>query len=427
MNEDFLHHLWKFRLYNSIGLKTTVGEELQILKTGQHNTDGGPDFFNSQIKIGKTKWAGNVEVHLKSSDWKKHAHDKDGAYKNVILHVVYENDEDVFSSDGNKIAALELKDRFNPKIYENYLKLIESKEWIPCQKYISNVDRITITSWLERLLVERLESKTQLILDSLKLNRNNWEETFYQHLAKNFGFKTNAVPFELLVKSLQLNYLAKHKDHLLQIEALLYGQAGLLDKKFKDDYPNALKKEYAFLQKKYSLKPIDGSLWKFLRLRPGNFPTIRIAQFAQLIYKSSKLFSKILEQEDIEVIKSFFEVSTSDYWKSHFTFDKPSTNREKTLGNDSAAIIIINTIVPLIFAYGKQWQSAEHEERVLQMLEQLSPEKNSIIDNWNDLGIKAVNAADTQSLLQLKNEYCSKKKCLVCGIGSKIISQRIET
>jgi len=426
MNEDFLHHLWKFRLYNSLGLKTTVGEELLILKTGQHNTDGGPDFFNSQIKIGKTKWAGNVEVHLKSSDWKKHAHDKDGAYKNVILHVVYENDEDVFSSDGNKIAALELKDRFNPKIYENYLKLIESKEWIPCQKYISNVDKITVTSWMERLLVERLESKTQSILDTLKLNRNNWEETFYQHLAKNFGFKTNGVPFESLAKSLPLNYLAKHKDHLSQIEALLFGQAGLLDKNFKDDYPNALKKEYTFLQKKYSLNPIDGSLWKFLRLRPGNFPTIRIAQFAQLIHKSSKLFSKILEQEDIDRIKSFFSVSTSDYWKSHFTFDKPSTLKEKTLGSDSAAIIIINTVVPLIFAYGKHRQSEEHEERALQILEQLSPEKNSIIDNWNSLGIKAINAANTQSLLQLKNEYCSKKKCLVCGIGSKIISQQIK-
>jgi len=421
MKEDFLHHLWKFKLFNRHNLKTTEGETVEVINTGQHNTDAGPDFFNAKVKVGNTLWAGNVEIHLKSSDWKKHSHHLDGAYKNVILHVVHEYDEAVTTTDGNRIYTLELKEKFNPKLYQNYLQLIESREWIPCEKQIKNVEKLAIDAWLERLLIERLERKTENILQSLRVNNNNWEESFYQQLAKNFGFQLNALPFEMLAKSLPLSHLGKHKNNLNQIEALLFGQAGLLEKKYKDEYPNELKKEYDFLKKKFSLKPMDGSQWKFLRLRPSNFPTIRIAQFAQLIHKSSHLFSKILETESLDKLKSFFEISTSDYWITHYVFDKSSARREKNLGESAMLIILINTVVPFLFAYGKQRQSEAHEERAMAFLEKLSPEKNTIISHWEELGIKAKNAARTQALLQLKNEYCSEKKCLNCTIGNKII------
>jgi hypothetical protein len=421
MKEDFLHHLWKFKLYNRHNLKTTDGEAVEVLNTGQHNTDAGPDFFNAKVKVGETLWAGNVEIHLKSSDWKKHSHHLDGAYKNVILHVVHEHDEQVATAGGTGIVTLELKEKFNPKLYKNYLQLLESREWIPCEKKIKSVDKLTVDSWLERLLVERLELKTENILQSLRINKNSWEETFYHQLAKNFGFQLNSLPFEMLAKSLPLSYLGKHKSSLLQIEALLFGQAGMLSKKFKDDYPNQLKKEYDFLKMKFSLQPMDGSQWKFLRLRPSNFPTIRIAQFAQLIHKSSHLFSKILEIEKVKDIEKLFEVSVSDYWLTHYTFDKSSTRREKHLGETAMQIILINTVIPFLFAYGKQRQSEIHEERALLFLEKIAAEKNSIITHWNKLGLSSVNAGQSQALIQLKNEYCSKKNCLNCAIGNKII------
>jgi hypothetical protein len=421
MKEDFLHHLWKFKLYNRHNLKTTDGETVEVINTGQHNSDAGPDFFNAKVKVGNTLWAGNVEIHLKSSDWKKHSHHLDGAYKNVILHVVHEYDEPVTTEDGNEIVTLELKERFNPKLYKNYLQLLESKEWISCENKINTVDKLTFDSWLERLLVERLERKTDNILQSLKLNKNSWEETFYHQLAKNFGFNLNSLPFEMLAKSLPLSYLGKHKSNLMQIEALLFGQAGLLNKKFKDDYPNQLKKEYEFLKRKFSLQSMDGSQWKFLRLRPSNFPTIRIAQFAQLIHKSSHLFSKILETDKHDQIKKLFEASVSDYWLTHYTFDKSSARRKKNLGETAMQIILINTVVPFLFAYGKQKQSEVYEERALAFLGKIEAEKNSIIKHWKTLGIDSDNAGQAQALIQLKNEYCSKKNCLNCAIGNKII------
>ncbi len=422
MNEAFLHHLWKFKLFNQFHLATTEGETIEVIKAGQHNTDAGPDFFNSKLKIGKTLWAGNVEVHLKSSDWKKHNHSSDAAYSNVILHVVYDHDEDIFTKEKTKIITLELKDRFNPKLFQNYLNLVESNRWIPCANHIRKVDEFTITNWLDRMIIERLENKTNSIFESLKQNKNNWEETFYHHLARNFGFKTNSLPFEMLAKSLPLAVLAKHKDHLNQLEALLFGQAGMLEQKFKDEYAIGLKKEYTFLQKKFSLRPIESSQWKFLRLRPSNFPTIRIAQFAQLVHKSSNLFSKILETEKIKTLKSFFEASASDYWQSHYIFDKHSTQKEKTLGDDAMLIILINTVVPFVFAYGKYRQQENLQERAIKILEELPAEKNAIIAKWSALGITSINANRTQSLLQLKNEYCSEKKCLLCSVGNKIIN-----
>ncbi len=441
MQEEFLHHIWKFRLFDNNNLKTISGEEIKILKVGEHNTDSGPDFFNARIKIGSVEWAGNVEVHTHASDWHKHKHTADKAYDNIILHVVHEADTKLFRKSGEEIPTLELKNKIPQNIYGKYLQFKSSKDWIPCEKQISSVDKFTLNNWLDRLLVERLERKSKTILDSLKQNKNNWEETFYQMLARNFGQKINSEPFELLAKSLPVSVLGKHKNSLLQIESLLFGTAGMLEKDFKEDYPKELQKEFKFLKSKFKLKPIDSSLWKFMRLHPPNFPTIRISQFANLIYKSSHLFSKILETNSVKQIISLLETETSEYWNTHFRFDKPtplssrkfplnkggkgvvgSEVKRKRLGADSINTIIINTIVPFLFVYGKEKGEEKFCDTALLFLEKLQPENNSIISKWKSIGVPAKNSYETQALLQLKNEYCSKKRCLECSVGAKLLS-----
>jgi hypothetical protein len=422
MTEAFLHHLWKYRLFDQRNLATSDGEPIEVIKVGQHNTDAGPDFFNAQLRIGSTSWAGNVEIHLKSSDWNRHQHTRDAAYNNVILHVVHEHDEEVFTNAKEKIVTLGLKGRFNPALFETYRNLLESDRWIPCANHVGKVDEFSISGWLERMLIERLEIKTSQVTASLKQNKNDWDETFYHHLAKNFGFKTNSLPFEMLAKSLPLPVLARHKDHLNQLEALLFGQAGLLEKKINSGYPGNLKREYNFLRKKFSLTPMDASQWKFLRLRPSNFPTVRIAQFARLMHTRTGIFSKILNIENIRGLQSLFSVSASGYWLSHYTFGKPSRKIEKALGEEATRNILVNTVVPFVFAYGRHRNEEDFRQRALKLLEALPPEKNGIIAGWEKAGITSRDAGRTQALLHLKNEYCNGKKCLFCGIGNKIIN-----
>jgi hypothetical protein len=425
MTEAFLHHVWKLKLFNFKNLKTTDGESLEIIKTGLHNKDSGPDFFNAQLRIAGTLWAGNVEIHLKSSDWKIHAHEKDDAYDTVILHAVYELDEPVKRKDGSVIPTLELKGKFDHRLWKNYDELLESTHWIPCRQHIRTVGQFTLSNWLDRLLAERLERKTEAILVALRLNKNNWEETFYHHLAANFGFRLNALPFEMLAKSLPLAYLAKHKNHLNQVEAMLFGQAGMLEKEFIDEYPTELSKEYSFLKKKFGLVSIPLHQWKFLRLRPVNFPTIRIAQFAQLVHHSSHLFSKILDCERMHEMESYFGVNASAYWQAHYIFDKFSRLQVKHIGSSSVQNILVNTVVPFLFAYGKIRHSEMHQQRALEFLDQLPSERNSIISKWQELGIESSSAYRSQALLQLKNVYCAEKKCLTCSIGNKIISNLV--
>ena len=422
MNEEFLHHLWKFRLFDGKDLLTQSGEPIEILKCGEPNSDSGPDFFNAKIKIGKTIWAGNAEIHVNASDWETHKHHYDKAYDNVILHVVYEADKELKRKNGEIIPTLELKDRIPKNIYQKYLSFKSSRDWIPCGKQIKDVDSFTLNHWLDRLLAERLERKSISILESLKQNKNNWEETFYRQLARNFGLKINAEPFELLAKTLPVSVLGKHKNSLLQIESLLFGTAGLLEKDLKDDYAVGIQKEFQFLKQKFKLKPIDASLWKFMRLHPPNFPTIRISQFANIIYKSSHLFSKIIEAKNEKAIRDLFFCETSEYWQIHYRFDKSSPKRKKILGNDAVNNIIINTIAPFIFIYGKEKGQENYVERALELLEKIPPEKNSIISKWKETGVNAKNAYETQALLQLKNEYCSKKQCLECSVGAKLLS-----
>jgi hypothetical protein len=439
MKEEFLHYLWRTRRFDTNNLKTTSGEPLTILQFGEYNTHAGPDFLNAQIRINDMTWAGSVEMHVKASDWLLHKHESDDAYRNVILHVVYEDDMPIkrsnnseFSEDTEGYACLSLQHRFAAEVYQQYWEWVHTEHWIPCYASFFKVDEFTKTMWYERLLVERLEQKTEAIATSLANNKGDWEETFYQHITRNFGLKVNTEPMEQLARTIPHRLLAKYKNNLFQIEALLFGQSGLLEKPLKDEYPNILKKEYAFMQLKHNLMPINAVTWKFMRMRPANFPTIRIAQLAALIFKSSHLFSKVLDCEHITDIEKLLDVKIGDYWQTHYVFDilekegeDPSVSEgskgQKSLGKEAKSLLIINTIVPFLFYYGAYKKEEIYKDRALQFLENLQPEKNSIIEKWSDMGVKVQSAYNTQALLQLKNEYCTKKRCLECAIGNVLL------
>jgi len=422
MREDFLHYLWRMKRLRLDQLHTTQGEIIQILHFGRHNTHAGPDFTEARIKIGETLWVGNVEMHLKSSEWITHRHQKDKAYDNVILHVVLEEDQIILRNNGERIPCLELNKRIPAKLSKNYQQLLHNAHWIPCQHHFSTVQAMTKNLLLDRMLVERIEQKTIYIQERLQQNINSWEDTFYQVLARTFGLKVNSDPFELLALQTPHNLYAKHKNNLFQIEALLFGQSGLLEADFADAYPNALKKEYHFLKGKYQLNAIKKESWRFLRMRPANFPTIRLAQFAGLIYQSLHLFSKILEVNTLKDIESLFAVEIGDYWDTHYTFDKESRKRKKTLGKNMIHLLVMNAVVPCLFLYGNQKGLDNYKDKALALLEELPAEKNSIITQWERLGMRPASAYQTQALLQLKNGYCVQQRCLACSVGNKILS-----
>lgn len=422
MTEEFLYYIWKYRHFPQY-LKLSNGEDCTVLDPGSHNKNSGPDFFNARIKIGETVWAGNVEIHIKSSDWYAHKHQNDSAYENIILHIVFDHNENIYRSDKELIPVLELKDKFNMSLYAQYTDFMTNRNWIPCEKMLPAVSRFVINNWLDRMMIERLESKAMEIETQLKYNGNDWDQTFYELLAKSFGFKVNAVPFELLAKSLPLKVLLKHKDNIFQLEALLFGQSGLIDSNCKDDFPKGLYKEYTFLSKKYRLSPIDRHLWRFMRLRPSNFPTIRIAQFTEFIFKSSFLLSRMLEIEKFQDLLDSFGVGTSEYWNDHYVFDKQSPTREKRMGKNAIHLIIINSVVPLLFLHGRIHGKQLFIDRSLKFLDAIPGETNAIIRKWNDLGLSSYTSFSTQALLQLKKFYCNKRRCLECGIGNEIFKK----
>lgn len=422
MTEEFIHYLWKFRLLNP-GLALVSGESLTIIDPGTHNTDSGPDFFNARIKIDDTIWAGNIEIHIQSSDWFAHKHHQDKAYDNIILHVVHENDRDIRLKKTGHVATLEVSGKYSFALYKRYHDFMSSRNWISCEKLIPEVERFVVNNWLDRLLVERLEMKSAEIIAQLRFNKNNWERTFYEFLARNFGFKVNTLPFDLLAKSISMNYLAKHRNSLLQIEALFFGHAGLIPTIPRDEYSQKLQSEYKFLQTKYHLTSMDPHLWRFMRMRPSNFPTIRIAQFACLVHRSSHLFSEILEANSIRDMISLFNVTASDYWKDHFHFGKKSVAKGKQLGKDSIHLIIINTVIPFMFVYGRSRGDHLLIDRCLRFLDQIPGESNRITRKWESLGLSCRTAFNTQALLQLKAEYCSGRKCLSCAIGNNLLKQ----
>ena len=421
LREDFLHYVWRFKQFDFKNIKTTEGEAIQIFQVGDYNTDGGPDFKNAKLQIGETTWAGHIEIHVKASDWLKHGHSSNPAYNNVILHVVFEADTVILNAVGQPIPTFELRKRIPLKLKNNYLKLLYEKAWIPCANQIEIVSDFTKTLWLDRLLIERLEQKTAYFEAALQRNNNDWETTFYQMIARSFGLKINVDPFERLAQSLPLLTLTKHKNNRFQLEALFFGQSGLLDNDFEEDYPNQLKKEYAFLQHKYQLQTLPKAMWQFLRLRPPSFPTVRIALLAVLIHQSTHLFSKVLEAESVETLEKLLTVQVSDYWLTHYVFDKVSQKRKKSLGKSTIQLIIINTIIPFLFLYGKRKSEEKYKEKALKLLETLPAEKNKIIEKWQSLDFKTQNAYQTQSLLHLKKHYCDAQQCLRCAIGSIIL------
>lgn len=408
-------------MLNTADLFTTAGEPIDVIQTGELNEHAGPDFFNARIRIGDTLWAGNVEVHVRSSDWYRHDHQGDNAYSNIILHIVYNADSMVHDRNGKEIPVLELTGRFDPGLWEKYEELMRSRQWIPCLKSLPDVDIIIVNNWLGRMAVERLEKRAKLILSSLQRSNFNWEETFYRYLTKSFGFGINTVPFELLAKSLPLTLIERYRENAIQEEALLFGQAGLLEKQYEDDYPAHLRKEYLHLKNKYLLAPMEGHLWKFLRLRPVNFPTIRIAQLAALFRKSPRLFANILECKYLHEVEDIFKVNTSPYWSDHYVFDKHAPVRKKRLGKTSVQLVIINTVVPFLFAYGKERGDQDRCERALRFLEDIPAEANAIISRWNQAGITPFSAMDSQALLELRNSYCIPKRCLQCAIGKYLM------
>lgn len=424
--EEFINYLWSLHLLKD-PLETTDGQVVRIHSAGIRNEDSGPDFFNARIKIGDTEWAGNVEIHSSSSDWIKHNHHIDKLYDSVILHVVYEDDIPIYNSHGELIPTVVIKGKFQVSLFFRYKKLVASRDWVPCEKNLFEVPDLVIYNWLDRILVDRLERKSDFIFSILDDTNNNWEEAFYILLSRSFGFNTNSQPFEMLARSLPLSVINKHKDNLFQIEALLFGQSGLLNPKLNDDYNKLLLAEYDFLSKKYNLEHVKSWTWKFMRMRPVNFPTIRIAQFAKLINNSGHLLSKVLETSKLGNLKSLFLIEADQYWLNHYTFGKESKVKTKSFGSDAFDLILINTIIPFLFVYGRRQGDEILNERALMFLQQTKAEHNGIVKRWSASGIKAQNAAQSQALLTLKNDYCTYIKCLNCAIGAAIMKPELNS
>ena len=419
MTERLLQYIWQFQYFNYGDLHTEEGELLQIIHPGTHNTNQGPDFSDAKIKINTTVWAGSIELHTNASDWKNHKHSGDKNYKNVILHVVWQQDAQL----NLPCSTLVLQDKVPKILLTRYDELMQADYFIACEKHIQQINSLTWQSFKERLLIERLEKRTHGIFDYLQKNKNHWEETFWWLLAKNFGVKLNSHAFETIAQSVSVNILAKHKEQIHQVEALLLGQAGLLDGVFAEDYPKLLQKEYLFLKKKYDLQKVEASII-FLRMRPSNFPTIRLAQLAMLVHKSLHLFSKIKESSDIKSIKQLLQVTANDYWHYHYVIDETSAFKKKILGEQMIDNILINTVIPVLFAYGHYHGENIYKDKALQWLEEIRAEKNSITKGFTALQIENKTAFDSQALIQLKNEYCNKKRCLDCSVGNKLVRKQ---
>ena len=424
MKEDFLHYLWKFKKFDPLNLKTFNGEEIRIINVGQYLELAGPDFFNAQITIGNQKWAGNVEIHLKSSDWYVHHHERDEAYENVILHVVWEHDAEIFRKNNTEIPVLELKKYVDAVTISNYQSLISPKSWIFCEKQIKDVDAFVFKNWKERLFFERLERKSKSIFELLEQTNHDWEAVLFCLLAKNFGLNTNGEIFLEIAQNIPFSIVRKESFEVENLEALVLGTAGLLDSEKEDNYFKDLKFRYFYLLHKYQLEKSCIEPVQFFKHRPDNFPTIRLSQLANLYHNQQNLFSKISTLNSLKRIYDLFQISVSEYWLNHYQFDKESPKKKKSLSKSFVDLIVINTIIPLQFAYAKS-QGKEISEDLIQLLKEISPEKNAIIDKFNSFGIGSKSAFDSQSLIQLKNEYCNKSKCLECRVGIELLKKQV--
>lgn len=421
MNEKLLHFIWQFQYYNQEQLTTVNGNHLQVLHCGQLNQDQGPDFLAAKIKIDDITLAGNVELHVNASHWYQHHHEKDHNYNHIILHVVWINDKPVLDTYQKQIPTLELQTLVPKVLLQQYNKLMQEKKFIPCENHLPVLSNIGWMAWKERLLTERLEHKSIHIIQNLLKANHHWEEVFWWHLARNFGMHVNNDFLEQVAKSLPVSLLAKHKNQIHQLEALLLGQAGLLNGDYSDKYPRLLQKEYAFLARKYSLVTLPKSPL-FLRMRPANFPTIRLAQLAMLVQNSTHLFSKIIAAESIKDLKVLFNVTANDYWHYHYLFDEATPYQPKKTGHQFINNILINTVIPVVFSYGQYREEQYWKDKAIHWLLQSEKEDNSLTKKWKALGIENKAAFDSQALLELKNNYCNNKRCLECAVGNKLLS-----
>ena len=421
MKEDFLHYLWKYQLFDVSKLISVHGHGVSILKSGIHNHNTGPDFLNSKVEIANQLWFGNVEIHVKSSDWFKHKHEIDENYDAVILHVVWEYDSDIYLKNNTPITTLELKKFVSKDVLNNYYNLSTKKiRWIPCEKELHTIDSFLLNNWLERLFISRLEQKSKSIMLLLSESKNHWEAVLFQLLAKNFGLKVNGESFLKLAKSIPFSVLKKEQNDITRLSALFFGQAGFLSEIIEDHYHQELKKEYEYLKHKYQLTPMLKNHFQFFRMRPSNFPTIRIVQLISLYHKHHNLFSLLMELKSINKLYQLLAVEVPEFWHNHFTFEKETKNNKKRLTKSFIDLLFINTIIPLQFCYQKSTNTL-NEELLFEKMKAIKPEKNSIISKFLEFKIESKNAFETQSLLELKKNYCNVKRCLDCAIGSQLL------
>ena len=424
MKEDFLHYLWKFKKFDTSNLTTSNGEKLTIENSGSYLQLAGPDFFNSQITIENQKWAGNVEIHLKSSDWYVHHHERDSNYDSVILHVVWDHDVEIYRKNNTEIPVLILKNLVSKETLNNYQSLVSPKSWIFCEKQIESVNSFIMLNWQERLFFERLERKSKPIFDLAESTLHDWDAILFCQLAKNFGLNTNGDSFYNMANSIPFSIIRKEANDLFNLESLLFGIAGLLEINKEDHYYKKLKGNFDYLIQKYQLQSNSFTSLQFFKHRPDNFPTIRVSQLANVYYCQQQLFSKIIKADNVATIYEIFDKSVSEYWETHYQFDKISPKKKKALSKSFIDLLIINTIIPLQFAYAKS-KGKEISEKLISLLNQVKPEANAIIDKFSSFGLKAQNAFQTQALLQLKNEYCNKNRCLECSIGMELLKSEV--
>ncbi len=425
--EHLLHYVWKHKLFPLKMMQTTSGLPIEVIDSGLHNSDAGPDFFNAKLKIDGTLWVGNIEIHTLSSDWYRHGHDKDRAYDSVILHVTATPDAEILCSNGQTIPQLQLT--CPDYVREHYLALCKADGYPPCHPVFPVLSKLTVHSWFSALQTERLQQKANAITLRLERCGQQWEDAFFTTLARNYGFGLNGEVFEAWAHRLPYRSIDKHRDDLFQIEAFFFGQAGLLEEAFlppkqEDDYYLRLQKEFHYLQHKFTLpQPMDAALWRFLRLRPENFPYIRLAQLAYLYQKGATLFSRVMEAKTLKEIRELLSTRTSEYWETHFVLGKPSGHKLKTMGEKSLNLLIINTVVPFLYAYGRHKADEQTTDRALHFLEELKAEDNHVIRMWKNAGLSVATAADSQALIQLQKEYCEKRKCLYCRFGYEYLKR----
>ena len=429
--EQLLHYVWRHKMFPLQEMHTTDGKLVEVIDPGLHNRNAGPDFFNAKVKIDGTLWVGNVEIHDRSHDWYVHGHDHDSAYNNVVLHVAGVVDDNVITSDGKFLPQLQLD--VPKEINDHYKELLETDQYPPCYKIIPDLTKLTIHSWMSALQTERLEQKTEAIKARVDRNNGSWENGYFTTLARNYGFGINGDAFEMWANTLPLKAVDHHRDDVFQIEAIFMGQAGLLELNtipsqyqrdaLNEGYFAKLRNEYQYLAHKFSMKPMDATMWRFLRLRPQNFPHIRISQLANLYYSRRAGLSSLVECTTIEQLKAVLATSVTPYWETHYTFGSTSCRNDKNLSPASLNLLMINTAIPMLFAYGKHKSDEALCDRAFDLLEQLKAENNHITRLWQQCGLTAQNAGDSQALIQLKKEYCDKKDCLRCRIGFEYLKR----